>query len=109
VEVDTYDELLLSKPIVERDGEIIRAQIIGRKRDVNGNLIGNYNPNPLLNTRIYLASFPDGHITEYRANKIIEAIYEHANNDGTDTLLFDSIIGHEETPSLQNGEDCNST
>ncbi len=104
VEIDAYDELLLSEPILERDGEMMRAQIIGRKRGVNGNFAGNgnYNPNPLLNMRIYLASFPDGHIAEYGVNKIIEAIYQNATNDGTDTLFFDSIIGHQETSSLQN-------
>jgi hypothetical protein len=40
----------------------MKAKIIGRKRDNEGNLMGQFNHNPLLNTRIYLAEFPDSHI-----------------------------------------------
>jgi hypothetical protein len=57
-------------------------------------LIGHHNQNPILNTRVYLASFPDGHIAEYSANLITEAIYNNVNDDGTDEFIFDAIIGH---------------
>jgi hypothetical protein len=53
----------------------------------------------LLNTRIYLAEFPDGYIQEYSANRIAEAIYDNVDDNGTDELLFDSIIGHERIPT----------
>jgi hypothetical protein len=74
IETNAYDELLLVKPLLEKDGELIRAKITGRKRDALGNLVGCYDPNPLLNTRIYLAEFPDGYIQEYTANSIAESI-----------------------------------
>jgi len=50
IKVDAYDELLPAEPLLEKDGMIVRAQIAGCKRDSHGNLIGQYNPNPLLNT-----------------------------------------------------------
>jgi hypothetical protein len=80
------------------DGTLVRAKVMGRTGDMNGNLVGAFyviNVNPMLNTRVYLAAFPDGHIKEYNANMIIEAIYNNANDDGNDELLFAAIIEHE--------------
>ena len=54
---------------------MLRAKITGRKRDENGNPIGRYNSNSMLNSRIYLAEFPDGHIQELSTNTIVEAVY----------------------------------
>jgi hypothetical protein len=51
IEADAYDELLTTEPLLQHNGELVRATITARKRDAHGNLIGNYNPNPLLNTR----------------------------------------------------------
>lgn len=96
------------EPLLEKDGELIRAKITGRKRDALGNLVGCYDPNPLLNTRIYLAEFPDGYIQEYTADSIAESIYNHVDDDGNDELLFDAIIGYEskhQTPGPQ-GKYC---
>jgi hypothetical protein len=61
---------------------MLRAKITGRKRDENGNPIGRYNSNPMLNSRIYLAEFPDGHIQELSANTIVEAVYNQIDGDG---------------------------
>jgi len=70
VEHDAFDEMLLTEPTLIRDGNAEKAKIVGRKRDNEGNLMGQYNNNPLLNTRVYLAEFPDGHITEYSATPL---------------------------------------
>lgn len=58
VEQDSYNELLLTEPVIQREGQQIRTKIIGRKRDQNGDLKGTYNSNPILNTRVYLAEYP---------------------------------------------------
>jgi hypothetical protein len=98
IELDAYDELLLTEPLLEKDGELVRAKITGRKRDQEGNLVGHYSTNPLLNTRVFIAEFPDGHVQEYNANKIIEAIYDNVDENGVDELFFEAIVGHERTP-----------
>ncbi len=64
IETDCYDELLLTGPLLEQDGKLERATITGRKRDTNGNLVDNFNANPLLNTRVYIATFPDEHMLQ---------------------------------------------
>jgi hypothetical protein len=95
IKADSYDELLLTEPLLEKDGVLVRASVIEQKRDVNGNLIGNYNSNPVLNTRIYIAEFPEGRISEYAANLISNAIYNEAHDDGYQEVLFEQIIGHD--------------
>jgi len=49
----------------------------------------------LLNTRIYLAEFLDGHIMELGANMITDAIFNQIDDDANDIFLFKEIIGHE--------------
>jgi hypothetical protein len=60
-----------------------------------------YNSNLILNTRVYLAEFPDGTVSEYAANIIAEAIYEQVNDDGYDTVIFSHIIGHDYAPTKE--------
>ncbi len=95
IEPDAYDEFLLTEPLLIHDGQTTRGTVIGRKRDMDGNLIGTYNNNPLLNSRIYMVEFPDGDIAEFSANKIAEAIYNNLNDDGEEELLFKGIVTHE--------------
>ena len=94
IDNDAYDELLYVEPILHRDGQQIRARVTGRKRDANGNPIGQFHPNPMLNSRIYLAEFPDGCIQELSANAIVEAVYNQNDGDGYDENLFQDIIDH---------------
>jgi hypothetical protein len=41
-----------------------------------------------------MADFPDGHIQEYSANTVIEAIYDQVDDEGYDERLFWEIIDH---------------
>jgi hypothetical protein len=65
----------LAEPLLSRGATLVPARVTGRKRDTDGNPIGNYHANPLLNTRIYLVEFDNGHVAEYGAIAIAEAIY----------------------------------
>ena len=94
IDNDAYDELLLTEPLLQRDGQLIKAKITGRKRDGNGNPIGQFNRNPILNSRIYLAEFPDGHVQEISANVIAEAIYNQIDDKGHNEQIIHDIIGH---------------
>jgi hypothetical protein len=95
-EADMYDSLLLTEPILCHNGESIRAKVIGRKCNQGGNPIGTFLLNPLLNTRVYLAEFPDGHVVELSANTIPEAIFNQVDNDAYDLSLFKDINVHEQ-------------
>jgi hypothetical protein len=113
IQADMYDSFLMTKPILSHEGEFKRAKIVGRKRNQDGNPIGRYNANPLLNARIYLAEFPDGHTAEFShaakfsANMVSEALYNQVGDDAYNISIFKSIIGHE--PSLEpNSSDVNT-
>ena len=97
-EEDVFDQLLLAQPLLNTAEGKLKAKIIGRKRDEDGNVIGTYHNNPILNTTVYLAEFPDGTISEYAANIIAEAIYNQVDDEGHDNTLFEAIIGHEFQP-----------
>ena len=77
-----------------RDGEHVLAVVKGRKRGLNGELIGNGNPNPILDTRIFQVEFPDGHLEEYATNKIAEALYSQVDEDGHNTGVMHEICDH---------------
>lgn len=87
-EADMYDTLLLTEPVLLHEGEPTRAKIVGRKRDQDGNLVGRFNPNPLLNTRIYLAEFPDGHIMELGAYVMTDTIFNQIDDDANDIFFI---------------------
>ncbi len=65
-----------------------KAKTIGRKRDTNGNVVGSYHNNPILNTTVDLAEFPDGTVSEYATNVIAEAIYNQVDGEGHENTLF---------------------
>lgn len=94
VEPDMCDELVLTEPKLMKDGQLMKARIIGHKRDHDSNLIGHYNANPVLNTRVYPEEFPGGHIQELSANKVVQAIYDHVDDDGYAVKIFHDMISH---------------
>ena len=44
------------------------SKVIRRAVDKHGKLIGTYNDNPILNSRLYEVEFPDGEVKEFSAN-----------------------------------------
>ena len=55
---------------------------MNRKKDKEGNLIGTYNPDPILNTIVYDVMFPDAPVSEYATNLIGENIYSQIDEEG---------------------------
>ena len=58
------------------------AKVIGRASDRDGMPIGEYNNNPILNTRGYDVIFSDGNILQYSANVIVENIFSQVDDEG---------------------------
>ena len=52
-------------------GENIQsAKVIGRSKDMDGNIVGTYDNNSRLNTMLYNVEFPVGEIQEYSVNVV---------------------------------------
>ena len=56
-------------------GENSIDKVTGRSKDIDGNVIVNYNDNTFLNTMVYYVKFTYGVIKEYTANIIVGNIY----------------------------------
>ena len=97
-EADTISDLDLyinAEVLLPKDGEHMQAaRVIEQARDEDGDVIGDYNVNPILNTRVYDVMFPDGSIQQYAANLIAENIYSQVDEDGHRYTLMDEIVDH---------------
>ena len=91
---ETFDEYLTASVMLPRGGEVLKAQGVARKRDVNGNPIGKANSNPILDTREYIVEFEDGATDVYSANMIAENMYAQIDNEGKTFALMSEIVDH---------------
>ena len=88
------DQLIHCEVNLPQGDQIRQAKVIARSKDENGNIIGSYDVNPLLNTLVYDVEFPNGEIKEYSANSIAENMYRQVDADGFSHTLLDSIQDH---------------
>ena len=84
----------------------MRAErVIDRTKNQNKKVIGDYNPNPILDTRICDVIFPDGLIQQYAANIIAEHMYSQVEKGGHHYQLLESIINHCTDGRVVHGDD----
>jgi hypothetical protein len=81
------------------------ATVIGRKRDADGNPIGQRNSNSVLDTRVYEVSFLDGHVEEYAANVIADCLYSQTDDEGNQFLILLEIVDHKKDDSAMHRDD----
>ena len=67
------------------------AKVIRLSLDVNGQVIGNHNEDPILNTCIYDVEFQDRIIKIYAANVISQNILSQVDSEGYHYQLLESI------------------
>ena len=65
---EAYDALISAKVLLPSDDILVPTIVTGSKRDLDGNPVGVTKNNPILDTRIYEVTFPDGHMEKYAAN-----------------------------------------
>ncbi len=75
-----------------RGSQMMQGTMKACKRDLDGNPIGRWLDNPILDTRLYDVEFPDGEVTLLMANAIAQAMYVQCNVDGNEYLLLDSFV-----------------
>lgn len=97
---DEIDELVgvhLNMP--HKDGNIL-ARVKGKARDADGNSIGTYNSNPILNTSVYEVEMPDGTTAELAANVIIENLFDEIDGEGYQYHHVQDILDHRKDESI---------
>ena len=58
-----------------------KVKVVGWSKDDDGNIIGKYDINPMLNTMVYDVKFPGGSIREYGVNVIENNMYSQVDSD----------------------------
>ena len=87
--------MLIHAEVLLPQGEDIKsARVIGRSKTNDGTVLGNYDPNPLLNSIVYDVEFPDGAIKQYAANIIAQNMYSQVDSDGHQSQLLEAIIDY---------------
>ena len=77
-----------------RDGTEVLCRVKGRKQDANGEGVGQYDPNPILDTRIFQVEHPGGQIEEYATNVIAESLLSNVDEEGYNVGWIEEIIDH---------------
>jgi len=92
--LEEMDEMIgLSIQVEDQHNAVpILAEIKKRKRNSQGDVIGEKNDNPLLDTRIYILEYPDGRVAEYGMNIIAENLLAQIDEEGFDCALLKEII-----------------
>jgi hypothetical protein len=101
---ETYSRFTSAEVLLPKGDYEFIAKVTGCKRDSDGNPIGRYHPNPLLDTTVHEVEFPDGTVQDYAANVIAEALFTQVDQDGNRWLLLKEIIGHEKDATAPTGE-----
>ena len=94
-DLDTYIGAQVVLP--GEDGHEVLCRVKGRKRTADGRLIGDFNPNPILDTRVFEVEYPNGRIEALSTNLIAESLYANVDDEGFDTGLLEEIVEHERT------------
>ena len=99
-DVPDFDAYVHAEVLLPKNGEVMQAAtVLGQSTDLDGNPIGEYDSNPMLNTRVYDVMFPDGDVQQYSANIIAQNIYDSDDDDGYRYQHLDDIIGHRKLPN----------
>ena len=88
---DTYINTELMLP---RGSTRPKGRVTGRKRDAGGQVCGQANNNPILDTRTYLVQFGDGEVTELMVNVIDAQMYAQYDPDGNRYVILDDLTDH---------------
>ena len=72
---DTQENYVGAEVSLSFEGTMRSGSVKKRARDAEGDLFGNRNSNPILDTCSYGVEFPDGDVAEFTANVIAENMF----------------------------------
>ena len=93
--MEDLDEYIGAQVVLPgKDGIEVLCKVKGRKRDSSGNLIGERNNNPILDTHIFQVEHLDGWVEEYATNMITESLMSKVDDEGYDVGWINEIVDH---------------
>ena len=103
---EAYDQYLTAEVLLPHGGEMLKAKVVGRKKDANGNPMGKRNNNPLLDSRTYEVEFPDGSTDAFTANLIAENILSQVDAEGKSYAIISEIVDHRKNGDALSKDDA---
>ena len=101
-----YDRYVSARVCLPQGDQASYGKVLSRKRDSEGNLLGNSNANPLLDTSSYQVQFDTGEIEEFTANVIAESIQAQIDDDGYNLHELSEILDHRTDDTATKLEDA---
>ena len=89
-----HDSLIHAEVLLPHNDEMCKGIVKGRHTNINGEVIGQFNVNPLLNNITYDVEFADDTVKEYAANVIAQNMYAAMSDDGKCRQAIKSILDH---------------
>ena len=88
------DILVNAEVLLPQGEELISAKVKRRHVNEDGEVHGEFDNNPILNTILYDIEFPDGATKQYAANIIAENMYSSLDENGYSKVVLDCILDH---------------
>ena len=70
----TYNKILNARVALQLDKSFVAVRVKHQSLGPEGNIVGRYNSNPMMNSMIYGVEFPDVQVKDYAAYFIYENI-----------------------------------
>ena len=93
-DADSLDQYIGAELLLPKGDKFVRGRVTKRLRGPDGEPIGKYNANPMLNSRKYQVEFQDGSMGEYTANIIAENMFAQVDDEGHQFFFLKEIIDH---------------
>ena len=76
---------------------VVAVRVVRISLVPDGNDVGYFNHNKMLDTRIYDIMFMDGTVQQLAANRIALSMYEHVDSEGFTNKILDQVQKHRKT------------
>ena len=87
-----YDKLLNAEVQLQLGEEYVTGKVRRRALGPDGNIIGNHDNNPYLNSEIFKVEFIDGQVKEYGVNIIAENVLSQVDSNAYSLMLMEGIV-----------------
>ena len=76
---------------------MVSTGVVRRSLGPDGKVVGSFNHNKMLDSRIYDIMFMDGTVQQLSAKIIDLSMYEHVDSEGFTTKILDQVQRHRKT------------
>ncbi len=93
------DKYVHASVMLPQESQLMCGMVKARKWDLDGNPIGRWSDNPILDMRLYDMEFLDGEVTLLTANMIAQAMYAQCDINDNEYLLLECFVDIQKDPT----------